>query len=156
MSKYDSKLVDKTMTNTGLTAKYTHTTESDEGGFKKFDTFSRYTAYVKLAMDARVFEREDDKSEDVVLTFCDNSRVNNTEELWVDARVSRWQAERARLFRKGDQVQIEGKLRFKAQHDGRWRGKIYDAVVNSFVNLSERMGDAPAPVKVAKTEIEFE
>lgn len=110
----------------------------EDGNFKRFDTFARYSAYVKLAMDARVFEREDDKAMDVVLTFCDNSRVNNTEEMWVDARVARWQADRAKYYRKGDAVQIEGKLRFKAQNDGRWRGKIYDAVVTSFVDLRDR------------------
>ena len=31
-----------------------------------------------------------------------------------------------------------GKLRFKKQDDGSLRGKIYDAVVNSFVKLSDR------------------
>ena len=109
--------------------------------YKKYDTFAETTYLVRLAQDAKVFERKD-SGEDVVLTFCDNSRVDNTEDLWVDARVARFQAERAKNFKKGDELQIRGKLRFKRQDDGTYRGKIYDAVVNSFVKLSDRGGEA--------------
>lgn len=109
----------------------------DTKEYKKYDSFSRYTAFVRLAQDAKVFDRKDG-GEDVVLTYCDNSRVNETLDLWVDARVSRTIADRAKLYKKGDHVQIEGKLRFKAQDDGTIRGKIYDAWVNSFVNFKER------------------
>lgn len=117
--------------------------------YKKFDTFATTTYYVKLAQDAKVFTRED-KGEDVVLTFCDNSRIEGTEELWVDARIARFQADRAKLYRHGDPVQITGKLRFKRQNDGAIRGKIYDATVDSFVYTKDREvtgteSDVPAP-----------
>jgi hypothetical protein len=108
--------------------------------FKKYDTFATTTYLVRLAQNAKVFPR-DDGGEDVVLTFCDNSRVDKTLDLWVDARVVKFQGERAKLFAKGDEVQVTGKLRIKEQKDGTVRGKIYDAVVNSFVNTKER---APA------------
>ena len=112
---------------------------SETTEFKKYDSFTRYTALVRLAQDAKVFERKDG-GEDVVLTYCDNSRVNETLDIWVDARVARHQADRAKKYRKGDEVQIEGKLRFKKQDDGNIRGKIYDAIVNSFAKLSDREG----------------
>lgn len=108
-----------------------------ETSFKKLDTFSTTTYLVKLAADPKVYVR-DDQGHDVVLTFCDSSRFENLEDLWVDARVVRFQSDRAKKFRKGDIVQIEGKLRFKRQDDGKYRGKIYDAKVNSFTNTSER------------------
>lgn len=111
--------------------------KSTENTFKKLDTFAEYTVMVKLAQDPKAYPR-DDGSHDVVLTFCDASRFDNHEDMWVDARVVRGQSDRAKRFRKGDQVQIRGKLRFKRQDDGRVRGKIFDAVVNSFVNTSER------------------
>lgn len=103
----------------------------------KFDTFATVTYLVKLAQDPKTFKR-DDGGEDVVLTFCDNSRIEGTEDLWVDARVAKFIAERAKKYRKGDEVQITGKLRFKRNNEGGLRGKIYDAMVNSFVKLSDR------------------
>jgi hypothetical protein len=108
---------------------------------KKFDTFAETTYLVRLAQDAKVFERKDG-GEDVVLTFCDNSRVETTEDMWVDARVAKFQSDRAKLHKKGDEIQVKGKLRFKKQDDGTYRGKIYDAVVSSFVALSKRAGEA--------------
>lgn len=105
--------------------------------YKKLDTFAKAIYMVKLAADPKVYKR-DDGSHDVVLTFCDSSRFDNHEDLWVDARVVRGQADRAKKMRKGDQVQIEGKLRFKRQEDGKWRGKIFDAVFYSFVPTAER------------------
>lgn len=108
-----------------------------DGTMKKLDTFAEYSVYVKLAADPKVYERED-KSLDVVLTFCDSSRFDNHVDLWVDARVVRGQSERARKFRKGDMVWIKGKLRFKRQNDGGIRGKVFDATVSSFQNTSER------------------
>lgn len=108
------------------------------GGYKKYDTFAKTIYLVKLAQDAKVFKRDDDKGEDVVLTFCDNSRIEGTQEMWVDARVKSFMNERAKKYRKGDTVQVSGKLRFKIQDDGGVRGKIYDAEVDSFVNTNER------------------
>ena len=61
---------------------------------KKFDTYANTTYLVRLAQDAKVFPRKDE-GEDVVLTFCDNSRIDSTETLWVDARVVKFQAPRA-------------------------------------------------------------
>lgn len=110
--------------------------------FKKYDTYAQTTYLVRLAQDAKSFDRTDGEK-DVVLTFCDNSRIDKTESLWVDARVVKFQAPRAVGYKKGDEVQITGKLRFKRQDDGTIRGKIYDAVVNSFVKLSERGEAAP-------------
>lgn len=104
---------------------------------KKLDTFSNTTYLVKLAQDPKVYKR-DDGSHDVVLTFCDSSRFDNLLDMWVDARVNRGQGDRAKKFRKGDEVQISGKLRFKRQEDGAVRGKIYDAVVYSFTKTMER------------------
>lgn len=111
--------------------------------FKKYDTFSTTTYLVRLAQDAKVFERKDG-GEDVVLTFCDNTRIDGTEDLWVDARVARFLGDRAKGYRKGDEVQVMGKLRFKKQNDGTWRGKIYDAIVNSFVPLRGRADEGHA------------
>ena len=108
-----------------------------EGDRKKLDTFGEVTYMVKLAADPKVYSRED-KSLDVVLTFCDSSRFDNHLDLWVDARVLRGQQDRARKFRKGDMVQIVGKLRFKKQNDGGVRGKIFDARISSFQNTSDR------------------
>lgn len=105
--------------------------------FKKLDTFSTTTYFVKLAADPKVYVREDN-GHDVVLTFCDSSRFDNLEDLWVDARVVRYQSDRAKKYRKGDIVQIKGKLRFKRQEDGKYRGKIYDATVDSFTPMAER------------------
>lgn len=124
-----------------------------EKSYKKFDTFASITYLVKLAQDAKVYTRED-KGEDVVLTFCDNSRIEGTEELWVDARVARFQAERARLYRKGDAVQISGKLRFKRQNDGQIRGKIYDATVDSFVFTGDRKSEVEAPADPVPPQFE--
>lgn len=109
----------------------------------KFDTYATTTYLVRLAQDAKVFKRDDGKGEDVVLTFCDNSRITGTEELWVDARVFSFQAERSKGYRKGDEVQITGKLRFKKQDDGGIRGKMYDARVDSFVKLADRVAEVP-------------
>lgn len=106
-------------------------------GYKKLDTFSETTALVKLAADPKVYIRED-KSLDVVLVYCDSSRFDNHQDLWVDARVIRSQQDRARKFRKGDMVQIRGKMRYKKQNDGGLRGKIFDAYIQSFTNTSER------------------
>ncbi len=106
-------------------------------GFTKLDTYGETTYMVKLAQDPKAYPR-DDGSHDVVLTFCDSSRFEAHVDLWVDARVVRGQSERAKKYRKGDQVQIRGKLRIKMQEDGKPRGKIFDAVVQSFVNTSER------------------
>lgn len=111
-----------------------------EKSYKKFDTFATTVYYVKLAQDAKIYTRED-KGEDVVLTFCDNSRIAGTEEMWVDARIARFQADRAKLYRHGDAVQITGKLRFKRQNDGQIRGKIYDATVDSFVFTADRKAE---------------
>lgn len=118
--------------------------------YKKLDTFATYTALVKLASDPHVYLRED-QSHDVVLTFCDSSRFDNLEDMWVDARVMRNQADRSKRLRKGDEVQITGKLRFKRQNDGKYRGKIYDAVISTFVKTAEREEMTPAP-----TEARFE
>ena len=118
----------------------------EEKIYKKFDTFATTTYLVRLAQDAKVFDRTDG-GEDVVLTFCDNSRVETTEDLWVDCRLARFQGERGKLLRKGDEIQVAGKLRFKKQDDGSLRGKIYDAVFNSFVPLRDR---APAVKADAK------
>ncbi len=107
------------------------------------DTFAKTTYYVRLAQDPKVFVR-DDAGHDVVLTFIDTSRFDLTEDLWVDARVVKQQADRAKKYRKGDLVMLEGKLRFKRQDDGTLRGKMYDAYASSFVALSER--DEVTPV----------
>lgn len=111
--------------------------------YKKLDTFAETTYLVKLAQDPKVYERED-KSHDVVLTFCDSSRFENLLDMWVDARVVRGQGERAKKLRKGDMVQIRGKLRFKRQNDGEVRGKIYDAVISTFTQTAEREEIQPA------------
>jgi hypothetical protein len=105
--------------------------------FKKFDTYAQTTYLVRLAQDAKVFERKDGSGVDVVLTFPDNSRIEGTETMWIDARVAKFQSDRAKNFKKGNEVQVVGKLRFKKQDDGTLRGKIYDAVTSSFVKLSE-------------------
>lgn len=104
---------------------------------KKLDTYSDTVYLVKLAQDPKVYTR-DDGSHDVVLTFCDSSRFDNHQDLWVDARVVRGQSERAKKMRKGDEVQIRGKLRFKLQEDGKIRGKIFDAVFYSFTKTMDR------------------
>lgn len=116
---------------------------SETKEYKKLDTYATYTALVKLAQDPKVYKREDE-SHDVVLTFCDSSRFENLEDMWVDARVVRGQSDRAKRFRKGDIVQINGKLRFKRQDDGKIRGKIYDAVVQSFTPTAEREEMTPS------------
>lgn len=112
---------------------------------KKFDTYADTTYLVRLAQDAKVFDRTKDGAkvgEDVVLTFVDSSRITGTEDLWVDARIAAFQSDRAKGYRKGDEVQIRAKLRFKRQDNGEIRGKMYDAVVSSFVKLSERNAEA--------------
>ncbi len=106
--------------------------------FKTYDTFATTTYLVKLAADPRSFKRDDGKPDDVTVTFADNSRIAGTETLWVDARVAGFQAERTLKYRKGDIVQVSGKLRFKKQDDGSLRGKIYDAIINSFVPTADR------------------
>lgn len=111
--------------------------ENGQKEYKKLDTYATTIYLVKLAQDPKVYERED-KSHDVVLTFCDSSRFENLEDMWVDARVVRGQSDRAKKYRKGDMVQIMGKLRFKKQDDGKIRGKIYDAVIQSFTPTAER------------------
>ncbi len=111
--------------------------------FKTYDTFSQTTYLVKLAQDAKTFKRDDGKPDDVSLTFADNSRIKGTETLWVDARVIPFHADRASKLRKGDIVQLVGKVRYKRQDDGSMRGKIYDAYLSSFVNTQERDGAAP-------------
>lgn len=116
--------------------------ETPKTEYKKMDTFARTVYMVKLASDPKVYVR-DDGSHDVVLTFCDSSRFDNLEDMWVDARVVRGQSDRAKRLRKGDIVQIEGKLRFKAQDNGKMRGKIYDAVYSSFTQVAEREEVAP-------------
>ncbi len=108
-----------------------------EREFKKFDTFAQTDYFVRLAQDPRVFVREDG-SHDVVLTFVDTSRFDNLEDLWVDARVRAYLADRAKKLRKGDTVQVIGKLRFKRMKNGDYRGKIYDAVFNALHSLAER------------------
>lgn len=117
---------------------------------KKFDTHATTTYLVRLTGDAKVFDRLKDGEkvgEDVVLTFIDTSWLEDNEDMWVDARVVSFLAGRAKRYRKGDEVQVSGKLRFKRQKDGTLRGKIYDAHVASFVKLSEREDAAPsAPV----------
>lgn len=114
----------------------------DKKEFKKLDTFATYTALVRLAADPKAYVR-DDGSHDVVLTFCDSSRFENLEDMWVDARIGKNQSERAKKLRKGDHVQVSGKLRFKAQNNGTIRGKIYDAQFSSFAQLSEREEISP-------------
>lgn len=111
--------------------------------YKKFDTHATTIYLVRLAQDAKVFDRKDGGT-DVVLTFCDNSRIDGTETLWVDARVAKFQSDRAKDYKKGDEVQIMGKLRFKKQDDGTLRGKVYDATISSFVKLAARAGTTPA------------
>jgi len=123
--------------NETKTAKYEPRMREDGTFTTKLDTIAKTTYFVKLAADPKVYTR-DDGSHDVVLTFCDSSRFDNHVEMWVDARVVRGQAERAKKMRKSDHVQIEGKLRFKKQEDGSLRGKIFDAVFQSFVNTRER------------------
>jgi hypothetical protein len=105
--------------------------------YTKLDTFAETTYMVKLAADPKAYPR-DDGSHDVVLTFCDSSRFDNHEDMWVDARVVRGQSDRAKKMRKGDQVQIKGKVRYKRQEDGKYRGKIFDAVFQSFVPTGDR------------------
>lgn len=107
-------------------------------GFKKYDTFSETIYFVRLAQDAKSFQRKDGEPDDVVLTFCDNNRIPNHEDLWVDARVVKFQSERASKFMKGDICQIKGKLRWKKQDDGSYRGKIYDAIVHSYTPTRDR------------------
>lgn len=111
--------------------------------FKRYDTHAQTTYLVRLAQDAKVFDRKDGSGSDVVLTFPDNSRIEGTETMWIDARVAKFQSDRSKGYKKGDEVQVIGKLRFKKQDDGTLRGKIYDATVNSFVKLGERAGVAP-------------
>lgn len=111
--------------------------------YKKLDTFAETQYMVKLAQDPKVYKR-DDGSHDVVLTFCDSSRFDNLIDMWVDARVVRGQADRAKRLRKGDIVWIKGKLRFKRQEDGQVRGKIYDAVVSTFTPTADRAEVEPA------------
>ena len=115
--------------------------------FTKLDTFAETVYMVKLAADPKAYPR-DDGSHDVVLTFCDSSRFDNHEDMWVDARVVRGQSDRAKKMRKGDQVQVKGKVRYKRQEDGKYRGKIFDAVFQSFVNTSERTPIEPAAATV--------
>lgn len=120
---------------------------SEPKTYTKLDTFAETIYYVKLAADPKVYNR-DDGGHDVVLTFCDSSRFDNLEDLWVDARVVRGQGDRAKKLRKGDMVQVRGKLRFKrTEKDGVFtgiRGKIYDAVFSSFQPTSERDELIPA------------
>ena len=120
---------------------FTKTYEKRE--FTKLDTFAETVYMVKLAADPKAYPR-DDGSHDVVLTFCDSSRFDTHEDLWVDARVVRGQADRAKKMRKGDAVQIKGKVRYKRQEDGKYRGKIFDAVFQSFVATSDREEISPA------------
>lgn len=115
---------------------------NQERTFTKLDTFAEITYMVKLAADPKAYPR-DDGSHDVVLTFCDSSRFDNHVDLWVDARIVRGQSERAKKYRKGDEVQIKGKLRIKMQDDGKPRGKIFDATVNSFVKTADREPISP-------------
>ncbi len=118
---------------------------------KKFDTYSTYTAFVRLTNDAKVFEGKDKEGnlrEDVVLTFVDNSRLDTTESLWVDARVAVWHAGRAKKLKKGDAVQLSGKLRFKKNDNGELRGKIYDAQMATFADFgreSDNQDGDPIP-----------
>ena len=111
--------------------------ENETKTYKKMDTYAKTTYFVRLAQDPRVFPREDG-TQDVVITFVDSSRFDNLETLWVDARVHRVQADRAKKLRKGDKLQVEGKLRFKRQGDGSMRGKIYDAFFSILDGISER------------------
>lgn len=110
---------------------------SETKEYKKLDTFATTIYLVKLAQDPKVYTR-DDGAHDVVLSFCDSSRFDNLEDLWVDARLIRSHGDRGKRLRKGDMVQLSGKLRFKRQEDGKYRGKIYDAVLSTFTQTAER------------------
>ena len=109
----------------------------------KWDTFAE-TNYqlVRLAQDAREYDQKNGDGKDVVLTFCDSSRIDGTIDMWVDARVVRYQSKLAVYYRKGDMVCVRGKVRYKLQDDGSVRAKIYDAVVVSAINLREREAEA--------------
>jgi len=120
---------------------------------QKYDTFAKTTYLVKLAMDPKIYTRKDGKGNDVVLTFVDNSRIEGTEQLWIDARVRPFIAERAAKYRKGDAMQVTGKLRFKKQEDGNWRGKIYDADIDSFVPLKDRAAEAGSGMADIKPDV---
>lgn len=104
--------------------------------FKPMDTFAKTTYLVKLSQDAKVFPRKDGKGDDVVITFADNSRITGTETLWVDAKPRSFANDRVSKYKKGDVVQVTGKLRFKKQDDGSMRGKIFDAEIDSFVRTA--------------------
>lgn len=117
--------------------------------FKKFDTYADYTTLVRLATDAKVYPREanagEQQGEDVVLTFCDNSRIENTVEMWIDARLHPFHNELGKKMRKGDVVQIRGKLRWRLGNDGSLRGKIYDAKLATYAGFDRATdGDVAA------------
>lgn len=105
---------------------------------KRFDTHATTTYLVKLATDPKVFPGREGKPEDVILGFADNSWMEKAETLWVDAQIANFQSQRAKGYRKGDQVQVTGKLHFLRDKEGNLRGKMFGATVQSFVNLKER------------------
>jgi hypothetical protein len=109
----------------------------------RYDTHATTTYLVRLTNDARVFANEDG-TKDVYLRFPDNSRAKGTETLWIDAKVAKFQAERSAGYLKGDEVQITGKTRYRRnKKSGELEGIIYDAMVQSFVKLSDRVVEAP-------------
>lgn len=117
--------------------------------YKRYDSYTTYTAMVRLTGEPKVFQGKDKEGkprEDVVLPFVDSSRIEGTEDLWVDARVAPWHAERAKKLHKGDTVQLTGKLRFKKNDNGEIRGKMYDVQMATFADFgreSDGAGDVP-------------
>jgi hypothetical protein len=111
-------------------------------GNSKYDTFSSTIWKMVRVQDVKVFGEGEKRN--VILTFCDGSKSKDTIDIWIDAYVE-GNPDFTSLYQKGDIVCITGKLRIRMDNKGNPRGRVYDAVVEGFAPLKERMA-AAAPV----------
>lgn len=78
--------------------------------FRKYDSDDMMIAHnVRLAKDAQVIPTNSDKGQMVKLTFVSTSKSDRHEDLWVEATITDWDADKAALLEKGDVLTIEGK-----------------------------------------------
>jgi hypothetical protein len=91
---------------------------------------------VRLARDAKAFEKKGDQPAATALLFFHTSKGQDADvpiDVWV-----RRGSDLASLLRKGDICTIHGRLEFKNDNQGQLRGVLYDAEVETLVNLKER------------------
>lgn len=85
--------------------------------YAKFDSASSYeNRYARLTKDAEVKSFGDGK-ESVRITFVDTSRNENDADMWIEAQAPDRMAEKVKHLKKGDVVDVEGKLSMRRYGD---------------------------------------